>query len=222
MILADLTIDGKTRKVLHARAEEWLLLCARPHHGRIYFRRQVRQTRDLGHGPRQERAIRSKPKGARFGTEPVTISPGAGGAHNWQPMSFSPLTGLVYIPMQESPWTYSPDPDFKFAPGYWNTGMQMGRRPPGPDGKPAANPPRSAPAAKEPEGAENQPKVSGGFLVAWDPVAERHDGGNADGGSFGGGGTLATGRQPRIPRQRSRTMPRPETSSGKWISAAAA
>jgi quinohemoprotein ethanol dehydrogenase len=29
---------------------------------------------------------------------PVPVSPGGGGAHNWSPMSFNPQTGLVYIP----------------------------------------------------------------------------------------------------------------------------
>jgi quinohemoprotein ethanol dehydrogenase len=107
-------------------------------------------------------------------------------------MSFSPLTGLVYIPGQEASWVYAPDPNFRYAPGYWNTGMNMGRRPPGPDGKtPAAFPAPSAPA-KEPEGAENQPKAAGGFLVAWDPVTEKERWRLTDGGGFGGGGTLAT------------------------------
>ena len=33
--------------------------------------------------------------------KPHLITPGSGGGHNWNPMSFSPLTGLVYIPMME-------------------------------------------------------------------------------------------------------------------------
>jgi hypothetical protein len=30
-----------------------------------------------------------------YGTELIALSPGPGGAHNWAPMSFNPLTGLV-------------------------------------------------------------------------------------------------------------------------------
>ena len=41
-------------------------------------------------------------------------------------MSFSPLTGLVYIPGEESASVYSPDPNFQFKTGYWNTGMALG------------------------------------------------------------------------------------------------
>jgi len=34
------------------------------------------------------------------------IFPGAAGGHNWQPMSYSPQTGLVYIPTNDWPWLY--------------------------------------------------------------------------------------------------------------------
>src|SRR5690606_37074486 len=43
---------------------------------------------------------------ARYGTTPVMVSPGAGGAHNWNPMAFSPLTGLVYVPVTETYMAY--------------------------------------------------------------------------------------------------------------------
>ncbi len=39
--------------------------------------------------------------------EPTVVVPTVLGAHNWQPMSFSPLTGLVYIPTMEQPMKMS-------------------------------------------------------------------------------------------------------------------
>src|SRR3546814_15350302 len=39
---------------------------------------------------------------------PKLIFPGPIGAHNWQPMSYSPQTGLVYIPAQQAPALYAP------------------------------------------------------------------------------------------------------------------
>ena len=33
--------------------------------------------------------------------------PGSGGVHNWQPMSFSPDTGLTYVPVHEMPGYYN-------------------------------------------------------------------------------------------------------------------
>lgn len=53
-------------------------------------------------------------EGARFTTDPVLLSPGPGGAHNWQPMSFNSINGLAYIPGQESSGMYMPDPHFVF------------------------------------------------------------------------------------------------------------
>jgi quinohemoprotein ethanol dehydrogenase len=42
-----------------------------------------------------------------YSKEPKLIYPGQAGAHNWRPMSFSPKTGLVYIPVIEMAMVYS-------------------------------------------------------------------------------------------------------------------
>ena len=49
---------------------------------------------------------------AYYDLEPVLMTPAPPGAHNWNPMSFSPLTGLVYFPVQEVWLPYSRDPGF--------------------------------------------------------------------------------------------------------------
>ena len=54
--------------------------------------------------------------------KPFVGFPGAVGAHSWTPMSFSPKTGLVYIPVNYTPQFYMGDPDWK--PG--TTGFQLG------------------------------------------------------------------------------------------------
>ena len=88
--------------------------------------------------------------------KPFVVIPGPGGAHSWQPMSFSPVTGLVYFPVMES--------GFPFIPGSvrpsklgWNTGVDF-----------IAG---SLPAVAEVRaGAKAGTK---GHLVAWDPIAQR-------------------------------------------------
>ncbi len=50
------------------------------------------------------------------------ISPPVVGGHNWHPMSYSPRTGLVYIPTIHAAFPYAPDPDFEYNPNTWNTG----------------------------------------------------------------------------------------------------
>ena len=83
--------------------------------------------------------------------------PGASGGHNWQPMSFSPLTGLVYIPAQEMPFPYLAD--LKFKPERLGTNMGLDQA-----------------ATSLPQ----DPKVRAqalaglkGYLLAWDPVRQR-------------------------------------------------
>ena len=53
IILADLRIGGKDRKVLlHALKNGFL--CVGPHHRRVHFGREVRTAHDLGYWPRRE------------------------------------------------------------------------------------------------------------------------------------------------------------------------
>ena len=80
------------------------------------------------------------------------IKPGPFGGHNWQPMSFNPGTGLVYIPALDAAFGYADDPTFKPLPGGWNLGVDL------------------AMAAGAP-GTVAKPPV--GFLLAWDPVAQK-------------------------------------------------
>jgi quinohemoprotein ethanol dehydrogenase len=195
MILTDLTINGRQRKVLlHAPKNGFFYVLDRITGEFISGEKYAKRVTWATGLDKNGRPIEAK--GARFVDGPVLLSPGPLGAHNWQPMSFSPLTGLVYIPGQESSFTYAPDPNFTYTPGYWNTGVTLGRRPPSAPGTPA----RPASPAKEPEGAENQPKISGRFLLAWDPVTQKERwriSTNADARGSGmaaglGGGTLAT------------------------------
>jgi quinohemoprotein ethanol dehydrogenase len=84
--------------------------------------------------------------------------PSALAAHNWQPMSFSPKTGLVYIPAQEVGLAYIPParPQDKVQqPIGFNTGIDMS------DGMLPHDPKAIAGAAKATVGA----------LVAFDPVS---------------------------------------------------
>lgn len=54
----------------------------------------------------------------------ATLShPGPLGGHNWHPMSYSPLTGLVYIPAMDVPFSYGKEPKFTYKEGRWNLAM---------------------------------------------------------------------------------------------------
>ena len=96
------------------------------------------------------------------------VKPTPFGGHNWHPMSFSPQTGLVYIPAQEILGTYRLDPDFQYRPGQWNTGTDFNTF------------------------ALLERGYVSGHLLAWDPVAQREVWRQQHAGPWNGG-TLATG-----------------------------
>ena len=87
----------------------------------------------------------------RYENEPFMIYPSGLGAHAWMPMSFSPDTGLVYIPAMHAPIVLSDNANYERRPGRWNTGVTMGGPPP--------------------KGQEHLAAFEG-WLVAWDPVKQ--------------------------------------------------
>ena len=178
IILADLTIDGVERKVLmHAPKNGYFYVLDRVTgtfiSGRPFVRRM---TWSMGLD-KNGRPIEAP--GARYTTNSIRIWPGAAGAHNWAPMSYSPITGLVYVPGNENSASYTPMPpdQFQFTAGRSNTGLTAGAG--------AAPAPETAYAA-------TQPEVAGRFLVAWDPVKQRERWRHLFPAGAPGGGTMAT------------------------------
>src|SRR5690606_30809632 len=107
IVLADVSIDGETRKVLMQAPKNGFfyvldrangkLLSAQPY-ATINWASGV----DLATGrPIENPAARyPDPNKAWF------AMPGALGSHNWHPMSFSPQTRLVYIPVNDIMYGY--------------------------------------------------------------------------------------------------------------------
>ena len=59
---------------------------------------------------------------ARYLREPAMVAPGPVGAHNWYPMSYSPLTGAgVLGGALKSASYYKHDDKFEFRDRTWNT-----------------------------------------------------------------------------------------------------
>jgi quinohemoprotein ethanol dehydrogenase len=191
LTLADLNIRGQTRKVImQANKNGFYYVLDRLTGAFISGQPFGKVTWAKGLDEATGRPI-VNPE-AHYGTEAVNVSPGPSGAHNWAPMSFSPLTGLVYIPTTtNSTFSYATDPNFTYEPGRSNTGLvrRTGEAPV--ERYIEAQPPRVAnapePPAIGPEPVEGQP----GALVAWDPVAQKERWRGPVGGSMGGG-TVAT------------------------------
>ncbi|PLW81866.1 PQQ-dependent dehydrogenase, methanol/ethanol family [Kineobactrum sediminis] len=155
MILADLELDGRQRKVLMQAPKNGFfyvldratgeLLSAEPYAG-VTWASHV----DMETGRPVE-----NPASRYEGSDSGLQLPGPIGGHNWHPMSYSPDTGLVYIPKQDVPWVYAADEQFEYKPGYWNTGT---------DSIPASLP-------DDPEIKQTVLDTVKGAIVAWDPVA---------------------------------------------------
>ena len=83
------------------------------------------------------------------------IWPSPYGAHNWQPMSFSPKTGLMYIPVQNIPHYFSAQKSVEYRVNRWNTGVDLNE----------SRDPLSWVAGQAAVDA-----LISGELLAWDPV----------------------------------------------------
>ena len=155
IMLADLTIDGKPRKVLmQAPKNGFFYVVDRATGELISAKPFAKMTWATGVDMKTGRPIETP--NARFQTGPQLANPAPFGAHNWQPMAFSPKTNLVYLPSQAVPYAYANAKDFSYKQGGWNTGTDT-----------------SINAVKLPP-AQQQAIVNsiGGSLIAWDPVAQ--------------------------------------------------
>lgn len=148
IISATLNIDGQTRKVLmHA-----------PTNGFFYV--IDRETGKLVNEPRattfQNWAKRIDMKsgrpientGIRYENGRFELWPGTIGGHNWQAMSYSPKTGLVYIPIHQVGTLFSRNPADQTDDAVNMMGLIV---------KPIIK----------------QPGDGKGYLVAWDPVEQK-------------------------------------------------
>ena len=102
MILADLKIHGKTRKVLmQAPKNGFFYVIDRVTGKLISADPLVKVTWASKIDLKTGRPVETP--GSRYENGEVLMWPGSIGGHNWLPMSFSPKTGLVYIPVIELP-----------------------------------------------------------------------------------------------------------------------
>ncbi len=175
--LADLTIAGQKRHVaIHAPknghvyvldAATGAFLSAKP------FVAPINWT--TGIDPKTGRpTINPEARYEKTG-KPFIGLPGASGAHSWQPQSFSPKTGLVYIPANLAAFPYAAAKDWKTSA----IGLQTAQ-----DSAMVAMPANKAARA----GAM---AATTGALIAWDPVAQKEAWRVAYAGTWNGG-TLAT------------------------------
>lgn len=105
LILTRLTVDGRPRQVImQASKDGFLYVLDRATGAFLSGKRFTYVNWTKGLDPRTHRPI-ARPS-LDWSKSPKLIWPGAIGAHNWQPMSFDPKSGLVYIPVIDAPMVY--------------------------------------------------------------------------------------------------------------------
>ena len=171
MILTDLTVGGKKRKViLHAPKNGFFFVIDRVSCKFISAKNFTEVNWATGYD-KNGRPIETPLARSRDAFDAV---PGPFGGHNWHAMSFNPKTGLAYFSVQNVPINLAEDKDWRFnenKPGQpqsgtgWNTGMLVNTQ---------------------------QPKSKAfGRLVAWDPVKQK-EAWRQEYASPWNGGTLTT------------------------------
>jgi quinohemoprotein ethanol dehydrogenase len=121
IIIADLKIDGQPRKVLlHAPKNGFFYVIDRINGALISAKPYTFINWATGVDLKTGRPIETNI--ARYpGSNPPPVVPGPLGAHSWQPMSYDPLTGLVYIPVNDVGFKYKSPENFQprsLAPNY--------------------------------------------------------------------------------------------------------
>ncbi len=157
MVLADLEIQGQMRKVLMQAPKNGFFYVLDRRNGELisaepYVTVTWASHVDLKTGRPVETDLTD------YSQESQYVKPSMAGGHNWHPSAYSPDTGLFYIPALEQGFDYKVDQDYAFRRSTGiNTGVNVG----------------------------GDEWISGllvdvalesmhmGYLIAWDPVAQR-------------------------------------------------
>ena len=158
MILADLNIGGRTRQVLMQAPKNGFFYVLDRRTGELLSAKNfVTVNWAKGIDLKSGRPIEN-PQARYSDTGKDWLGlPGPLGGHSWNPMAFSPKTGLVYIPANEAGFPYSEDRSFKPAALGENLGLDLSG------------------GGKDPDYAGQKAQLASlkGFLLAWDPVKQK-------------------------------------------------
>ena len=155
IILADLRIKGELRKVLMQAPKNAFFYVIDRKTGELLSAEKFAPANWASHVDMKTGRPVENPE-ADWTKQAALVFPSPFGAHNWQPMSFNPKTGLVYIPMQETLIMLAPDNNAKYVRGgVFNVGAQ----------------PFDIPEDKA--ALQQIADAHKGRLLAWDPVAQK-------------------------------------------------
>ena len=112
MILADLDIGGKTEKVLMQAPKNGFFYVLDRETGRLISAEPFVTVNWASHIDLESGRPIFDPNVSNYEHQGKLTYPAGYGGHNWHPMSYNPMTGLVYLPTQDIPMVYAQDPGF--------------------------------------------------------------------------------------------------------------
>ena len=120
MILADLEVDGETRRVLMQAPKNGFFYVLDRETGEFISGEPVvfsnwTKGLDAQGRPVSNPAATSRDKAA-------VVFPSLNGAHSWEPMAYNPGTGLAYVPILEEGMVLVQDTEYSWKAGAWNAG----------------------------------------------------------------------------------------------------
>ena len=197
IMLADLEIDGKLRKVaMQAPKNGFFYVLDRETGEFISANNYTNVTWAKGIDPETGRPVENPDM--RYLEKGTLMFPGPLGGHNWHPMAYSADEKLVYIPAQNLPSSYDSPDGWDFAKYGFNTaigargqGTMVGS---GDDPMVRPDPAKRIPSPPEPETYQKvEPRSRAlGSLVAWDPATQSEKW-RVEYQGLWNGGVLATG-----------------------------
>lgn len=201
IMLADLTIEGKTRKVLMQAPKNGFFYVLDRATGKLISANNYTYVNwATGIDTKTGRPIENPDARIDKTGKPYVVVPGASGGHNWQPMAFDPKAQLVYIPVIEGGFPYIPAANWKKAALGFNTGMDFA----------------AAAMPADPKMRAGALAATKGSLVAWDPVAQKERWRIAFKGPWNGG-VLATGGNLVFQGNSSKEFVAYDATSGKQL-----
>jgi quinohemoprotein ethanol dehydrogenase len=173
LVLADLKIGGRSRQVLMQAPKNGFFYVLDRKTGELLSAKPYVPNTWASHIDLKTGRPAVYPE-AYLTEKPRLMTPSAGGAHNWNPMGYSPDTGLAYIPVHEQWYVFAKARNFKFVPFRSNAGLGFGQDP-----------------AETKKLLDEADRRDNGYLLAWDPVAQK-EAFRIPYGKQGSGGVLLT------------------------------
>jgi quinohemoprotein ethanol dehydrogenase len=175
LMLADLKIDGRSRRVVMQASKNGVYYVLDAHSGKVISAKNfVPVTWTTGIDPATGKPLMTAIDRYDITRKIAIVQPGGQGAHSWHPFSYDPQTGLVYFSVIETSGLMKAADTFNGKPMSSVTGLATG-----------------LPPSTYDEQHSTAPRTASSQLIAWDPIQEREVWRTPAHGNIGDG-TLST------------------------------